>query len=88
MSPRRSPYNWFVEGLLTFATFCSLIVLVAGFLTTVGLWMAVGSVVGVAGLVSGFVALGKELPVPAAITLALGILSIDVAAVAIMWATT
>ena len=88
MSPRRSPYGWVVEGLLTFATFCSLIVLVAGFLTKVDLWTAVGAVVGVAGLVSGFVALGKELPVHTAVTLGLGILTIDVAAVAIMWATT
>jgi len=88
MSPRRSPYGWVVEGLLTFATVCSLIVLVAGFLTKVDLWTAVGAVVGVAGLVSGFVALGKELPVHTAVTLGLGILTIDVAAVAIMWATT
>lgn len=88
MNPRRSPYGWFVEGLLTFATFCSLIVLVAGFLTKVPLWTAVGALVGCAGLVSGFVALGKDLPVPTAITLALGILSIDIAAVAFMWGTT
>ncbi|WP_310530093.1 hypothetical protein [Nocardioides sp.] len=88
MSPRRSPYGWVVEGLLTLATFCSLIVLVAGFLTKVDLWIAVGAVVGVAGLVSGFVALGKELPVPAAVSVGLGILTADVAAVAIMWATT
>lgn len=88
MSPRRSPYGWVVEGLLTLATFCSLIVLVAGFLTKVDLWIAVGAVVGVAGLVSGFVALGKGLPVPAAVSVGLGILTADVAAVAIMWATT
>lgn len=88
MSPRRSPYGWFVEGLLTFATFCSLIVLVAGFLTKVDLWMAGGAVVGIVGLVSGFVVLGKELPVHTAVTLGLGILTIDVAAVALMWATT
>jgi len=76
MSPRRSPYGRVVEGLLTFATVCSLIVLVAGFLTKVDLWTAVGAVVGVVGLVSGLVALG------------LGILTIDVVAVAIMWAAT
>ena len=88
MSPRRSPYGWVVEGLLTLATFCSLIVLVAGFLTKVDLWTAVGAVVGVVGLVSGFVALGKELPAHTAVTLGLGILTVDVAAVAIMWAAT
>lgn len=88
MSPRRSSYGWVLEGLLTFATFCSLIVWVAGFLTKDGLWMTVGTVVGVAGLVSGFVVLGKELPTHTAVALGLGILTIDVAAVALMWATT
>ena len=73
---------------MTFATFCSLIVVVAGFLTKVDALTAVGAVVGVVGLVSGFVALGKELPVHTAITLGLGILTVDVAAVVIMWVAT
>lgn len=73
---------------MTFATFCSLIVVVAGFLTKVDALIAVGVVVGVVGLVSGFVALGKELPVHTAITLGLGILTVDVAAVVIMWVAT
>ena len=88
MSPRPSPYGRVVEGLLTFAAFCSLIVLVAGFLTGVGSLTALGVVVAVAGLVSGFVTLGKELPVRAAISLGLVILTCDVGTVALMWATT
>ncbi|HXH79795.1 hypothetical protein [Nocardioides sp.] len=88
MGARRSPHGRVVDGLLTFAAFCSLVVLVAGFLTGVGPLMTLGVVIGGVGLVSGFVALGKELPVHAALTLGLVILALDVGTVALMWATT
>lgn len=86
--PGPSPHGWFVTGLLNLAAYGSLIVLVAGFLTGLAQWMVVGTLVGVAGMVCGFVALGRSVAVRIAVAIGLAVLAVDVAAVALMWVLT
>jgi hypothetical protein len=88
MRPGPAKHGWFVTGLLNLAAYCSLIVLVAGYLTRVPAWMVAGTVVGVVGMVCGFVLLGRSLPTHVAISAGLAVLAADVATVGLMWALT
>lgn len=88
MRPGPAKHGSVVTGLLNLAAYCSLIVVVAGFLTKEPLWMAVGTVVGAVGMVCGFVLLGRSVTAHVAVSIGLAVLAADLAAVGLMWTLT
>lgn len=84
----RSPQPWYVEGGLQLASYLSLVVVVAGFLTGVTGWLVVGLLLGGAGVVWPWVALGRSHPVAVKVMTALGIVVADLSTLVLMWVTT
>lgn len=83
-----TPYRSVVEGLVNLASFTSLVVVVAGFLTGETPLIALGLVVGVNGVVWPWVAAGRRWAPRDAVVLTLGILVADLAALVVMWFAT
>jgi hypothetical protein len=67
------------------AVFLSLIVLIAGVITKQPAWIALGVVVGLAGMVLPWTGLARKWSDPLMRTVALPVIVIDIAVLALMW---
>jgi hypothetical protein len=76
------------DALVNGAVLLSLIVVVAGFVTKVGAWTAVGLVVGGAGIVLPWLAVGRRWPILTTWTIVFGVFVVDLALLTLMWFTT
>jgi hypothetical protein len=76
------------DSLVNGAVLLSLIVVVAGFLTKVGAWSVVGLVVGGAGIVLPWLAVGKRWPILTTWMTVLTVVVVDLALLTLMWFTT
>ena len=74
----------FVNG----AVLLSLIVVVAGFLTKTAHWGVAGVVMGGAGIVLPWTAVGRKWVIPRVWITVIAVIGADVAALALMWTTT
>jgi hypothetical protein len=70
------------------SVFLSLITVIAGFVTGDALWMVVGVLVGVPGIVLPWLSVGRKWAVPKMWATVLAVIVADLAALTLMWTTT
>ena len=69
------------------SVFLSLIVVVAGFVAPGAVWLVVGLVVGIPGIVLPWLSVGRRWRIPTVWMVVLAVIAADVAALVLMWTT-
>jgi hypothetical protein len=75
------------DGAVNGSVFLSLIVVVAGFVAPDGIWIAVGFLVGIPGVVLPWLSVGRRWAIPTVWVTVLAVIAADLAALALMWTT-
>ena len=81
----RSVQGFVLDAATNGAVFVSLVVLVAGLVTAQPAWIALGIVVGIAGVVLPWTGLARTWSDPVMWAVALPVLLVDLAVLALMW---
>lgn len=74
-----------LDGLLNGAVFLSLITVIAGVLTKDATWIALAVVVGFGGMALPWIAIAKKWRDRRAVLIAVGVIVVQVAALAVIW---